>query len=91
MFRGPCPNEVASLSYASYIDIDFDAISHAVTLTAVWRQGITAQAARTPARLWREGDGLEVGVLVPEQPEEPEELKFGGFLTVVGEDETPGE
>ncbi|KAK0333303.1 protease B nonderepressible form [Friedmanniomyces endolithicus] len=90
VFRGPCPNEVASLSYASYIDIDFDAISHAVTLTAVWRQGITAQAARTPARLWREGDGLEVGVLVPEQPEEPEELKFGGFLTVVGEDETPG-
>jgi len=34
---------------------------------------------------------LEVGLLVPEQPEEPEELKLGGFLTVVGEDEEPGE
>ncbi|TKA68450.1 hypothetical protein B0A55_07725 [Friedmanniomyces simplex] len=90
VFRGPCPNEVASLSYASYIDIDYDTISHAVTLTAVWRQGIAAEAARTPARIWAEGDGLEVGVLVEEKADEPEELKLGGFLTVVGEDEKPG-
>ncbi|KAK0309731.1 protease B nonderepressible form [Friedmanniomyces endolithicus] len=90
VFRGPCPNEVASLSYASYIDIDFDAISHAVTLTAVWRQGIASKAARTPVRVWGEGGGLEVGVLVPETPDGPEELKLGGFLTVVGEDESPG-
>jgi len=82
---------VASLSYASYIDIDFDAISHAVTLTAVWRSGLSAKAARTPARVWGDGGGLEVGALVPEKPDEPEELKLGGFLTVVGEDDEPGE
>ncbi|KAK3112884.1 protease B nonderepressible form [Teratosphaeriaceae sp. CCFEE 6253] len=89
VFRGPCPNEAASLSYASYVDIDFDAISHAVTLTAVWRQGIAAAAARTPVKLWGEGDGLEVGVLVPQEADEPEELKLGGFLTVVGDDDKP--
>ena len=99
VFRGPCPNEAASLSYASYVDIDFDAISHAVTVTAIWRQGIAAAASRTPARLWGGKDGgggapggsLEVGVLVPQDPdpEEPEEVKLGGFLTVVGEDEKP--
>ncbi|KAK3652496.1 protease B nonderepressible form [Elasticomyces elasticus] len=90
-FRGECPNEIATLSFASYIDIDFDAISHAVTLTAVWRAGIGNPAARTPAKLWggQDGGGLEVGVLVPQTADEAEEIKLGGFLTVVGEDEYP--
>ncbi|KAK4899174.1 protease B nonderepressible form [Elasticomyces elasticus] len=88
-FRGPCPNEIATLSFASYIDIDFDAISHAVTFTVVWRAGIGNPGARTPAKLWGEGDGLEVGVLVPQTADEPEEIKLGGFLVVVGEDEHP--
>ncbi|KAK4961115.1 protease B nonderepressible form [Elasticomyces elasticus] len=91
-FRGACPNEIATLSFASYIDIDFDAISHAVTLTAVWRAGIGNPAARTPAKLWggqEGGGGLEVGVLVPQTADEAEEVKLGGFLAVVGEDEYP--
>ncbi|KAK5706683.1 protease B nonderepressible form [Elasticomyces elasticus] len=91
-FRGECPNEIATLSFASYIDIDFDAISHAVTLTAVWRAGLTNPAARTPAKLWggqEGGGGLEVGVLVPQKADEAEEVKLGGFLAVVGEDEYP--
>ena len=33
---------------------------------------------------------VEVGVLANEVPTEPEELKLGGWLTVVGEDEKPG-
>ncbi|KAK3676532.1 protease B nonderepressible form [Recurvomyces mirabilis] len=88
-FRGDCPNEAASLSYASYIDIDFDVISHAVTTTAFWRAGIASPAARTPARKWTENDSLEVGVLMPEKADEdePESIKMGGFLAVVGEDE----
>ncbi|KAK3664280.1 protease B nonderepressible form [Elasticomyces elasticus] len=90
-FRGECPNEIATLSFASYIDVDFDAISHAVTFTAVWRAGIGNPGARTPARLWggQEGGGLEVGVLVPQTADEAEEVKLGGFLVVVGEDEHP--
>ncbi|KAK5680993.1 protease B nonderepressible form [Elasticomyces elasticus] len=88
-FRGACPNEVATLSFASYIDIDFDAISHAVTLTAVWRAGIGNPGSRTPAKLWGQGDGLEVGVLVPQKADEAEEIKLGGYLVVVGEDEYP--
>ncbi|KAK5125523.1 hypothetical protein LTR85_000634 [Meristemomyces frigidus] len=88
-FKGPCVREAASLSYASYIDIDFDAISHAVTMAAFWRAGIEAEAARTLPRKWREGDSLEVGVLQVEDADEPEELKMGGYLTVVGEDDGP--
>jgi len=84
-FKGPCVNEAASLSYASSIDIDFDAISHAVTVAGYWRTG----QAKTEPRKWKEGDSLEVGVLQAEKPEEPEELKLGGYLTVLGEDEKP--
>ncbi|KAK4539998.1 hypothetical protein LTR36_009896 [Oleoguttula mirabilis] len=86
-FKGLCVNEAAALSYASYVDIDFDAISHAVTLTAFWREGIEAGAARTVARKWRGGDSLEVGILQSEVADEVEEVKMGGYLTVVGEED----
>ncbi|KAK5115918.1 hypothetical protein LTR62_000374 [Meristemomyces frigidus] len=88
-YRGDCPNEVASLSYASYIDLDFDIISHAVTATAFWRAAISSPAAKTPARMWTENDSLEVGLLMPEKADEdePESLKMGGFLAVIEEDE----
>lgn len=90
-FKGPCVNEAASLSYASGVDIDFDAISHAVTVTASWRAGIQNEASRTTPRKWSEVDSLEVGILHVEEADadEPEELKLGGYLTVVGEDEKP--
>ncbi|KAH9811718.1 PIG-X / PBN1 [Teratosphaeria destructans] len=89
--KGDCVNEVASLAFASYIDIDYDAISHAVTFTAFWRSSVQSPAARTPARKWKKGDSVEVGVLHEEDPaaDEPEELKFGGYLTVIGEDTKP--
>lgn len=88
-FKGACVNEAAALSYASYVDVDFDAISHAVTVAAFWRQGIEAEAARTLPRRWREGDSVEVGVLQAEEAEEAEELKMGGYLTVIGEEDGP--
>ena len=90
-FAGRCPNEAASLAYASYVDIDFDAISHAVTATAVWRAGIAPKAGvdHLRAEKVKDGDRLEVGVLMPEKPgdDEPESLKLGGWLAVAGEDD----
>ncbi|KAK5133150.1 hypothetical protein LTR08_008085 [Meristemomyces frigidus] len=91
-FKGPCVNEAAALSYASYLDLDFDVISHAVTATAYWRAGIEGPAARTPARTWGVGGRAEVGVLVEEDADgegEDEEVKLGGLLTVLGEDDAP--
>ncbi|KAH6681729.1 PIG-X [Halenospora varia] len=79
-----CLSRVSLLSSASTIDIDFDTISHALTLTAFW-----------PIRDWdldfksTSGDRLEVGILSVEQAVELEELSLGGFLTVVGEDSKP--
>lgn len=88
--KGACVNEAASLSYANYVDIDYDAISHAVTLTAFCRGDVKADAAKTLPRKWKGSDSLEVGVLQAETPDEPEELKLGGYLAVVGEDDKPG-
>ncbi|RDW78401.1 hypothetical protein BP5796_06253 [Coleophoma crateriformis] len=80
-----CISRVSSLRDANSVDIGYDTISHALTLTAFWSP-----------RTWdldlsnsNSKDRLEVGILSVESPKEPEELSLGGFLTVVGEDAKP--
>lgn len=80
-----CEEQVSSLLSASSIDIDFDTISHALTITAFW----PPQARDFDISNTGPNDRLEVGVLSVESPKEPEELSLGGFLTVVGEDTKP--
>jgi hypothetical protein len=67
------------------VDVDFDTISHALTITTFWPPATQSLDLTnfTPK------DRLEVGVLSVETPQEPEELSLGGFLTVVGEDSKP--
>jgi hypothetical protein len=77
-----CLKRLAALLTASTVDVDFDTISHALSITAFWppqSQSISLHN-QTPK------DRLEVGILSVESPKEPEELSLGGFLTVVGED-----
>ena len=71
---------------ADCLDIDFDTISQALVLNVFhgtppnftgWSEKIS--------KLDRFAK-LEVGILAPEIPKEPEELSLGGFLTVLGED-----
>lgn len=81
-----CRDKTSSLLSASYVDFDYDSISHALIINVFWAEG--------PANggLWNEevsrgeADTMEVGVLNNEVPIEPEELSLSGFLTVVGED-----
>lgn len=90
---GSCEAMTSALLEAAYVDVDFDAIAHALTFTAVWGAaggGVTELAARDLRKL-REGDRLEVGTLQVEASTDPEELSLGGFLTVLGEDERPSE
>lgn len=87
--KSSCVSEAAALSYASYLDIDFDVISHAVTLSGFWREGLSADMAKSVPTKGSPNDSLEVGVLVAEKSDEPEELKLGGYLTVIGEDDEP--
>lgn len=86
-----CKDQVASLSEASSINFDFDVISHALQITAVWTSGPGGGRWDETIRLLSKTDSVEVGVLNPEKPTEPEELSLGGFLTVLGEDDKPSE
>ncbi|PLB43188.1 PIG-X-domain-containing protein [Aspergillus steynii IBT 23096] len=82
-----CLRHAASLASADSLDINYDSISHALTLTGYW--------ARSPSGGWTEkiqkqaaGAGqVEVGFLGTEKALEPEEIKMGGLLGVVGSDD----
>ncbi|TVY23068.1 Protein pbn1 [Lachnellula hyalina] len=80
-----CLLRVELIQSASYLDIDFDTISHALSITAFWPQQTWSSLSlpNTPS------NRLEVGILSIQAPQAPEELSLGGFLTVVGEDASP--
>ncbi|KAK1145769.1 protease B nonderepressible form [Aspergillus melleus] len=82
-----CLRQAASLASADSLDINYDSISHALTLTGYW--------SRSPNGGWTEqirkpvaGAGqVEVGLLSTDKAVEPEEIKMGGLLGVVGSDD----
>lgn len=80
-----CLERVSSLLYASSVDIDFDAISLALTVTAFW----PSQMQDLSLKRTTSNDRLEVGILSVELSKQTDELSLGGFLTVVGEDTKP--
>ncbi len=87
-----CDAVLEELKHASTIDVDFDAISHAVILTVMWPpKTADSGSARSHSTIRQASpqDTIEVGVLHPEATTEPEELALGGFLTVVGETDHP--
>ncbi|KAB8349525.1 hypothetical protein FH972_023551 [Carpinus fangiana] len=81
-----CQEGALSLLTAKYFDADYDAISHALIVTAYWSAAPDSTgwaellSQRTPS------ERIEVGVLNAEPPTEPEELSMAGFLAVLGTD-----
>ena len=85
----PCKAKAATLRFADYLDIDYDAISQTFILSAF-------RHAPPEGGLWDEhidnaesSAKIEVGVLASEKATQPEEVSLGGFLTVIGEDKKP--
>ncbi|ESZ93721.1 hypothetical protein SBOR_5906 [Sclerotinia borealis F-4128] len=77
-----CLLRANTLLHASSVDIDFDAISHAMNTVAYWEpQTWDLEVTNLASK-----DRVEVGILSVETPLQPEELSLAGFLTVVGED-----
>jgi hypothetical protein len=75
---------------SNYLDVDYDTISRSVVLTAGWAQtpeGDQGWAERI--RLPKKDATVEIGVLTLEGNADPEDIQFGGFLTVLGQDERP--
>ncbi|KAL5360364.1 PIG-X [Aspergillus floccosus] len=82
-----CVRRVAELLTADSIDVNYDTISHALTISGYW--------SRTPSKGWTEEvraraagkDQIEVGLLGTEKAIEPEEIQMGGVLAVVGKED----
>lgn len=83
--------------YAASVDIDYDAISHAVDFRATWSADVDALVQRPGSGItdravvkYREDHRFEVGILQSEKADEVEELSLGGYLIVLGETDKPG-
>lgn len=92
-----CRHNVALLNVASYVDLDYDALSHALILTAFWSKPppvlVDPVGERTANDGWNlvidasPSDRNELGILRSVPATEPSHLQMEGFLTVVGEDD----
>jgi hypothetical protein len=94
-----CLHSASLISIADSVDLDYDSISHALTLTAFWSKQpevfYDPIGEFTTFDAWnidiqsKPTDKVEVGILSPDPPQDPSELSLSGFLAVVGEDDRP--
>lgn len=84
-----CVDLLRGFADATYLDIDYDTISRALVINAGFASApTTPRWAETITK--REGDGtVEIGILNHEPNPDPEDVQFGGFLVVLGEDDKP--
>lgn len=92
-----CLYDAALLNIVDSLDLDYDSISHTLSLTAFWSKpppavfdpiGQLTTFDRWPIDISSTKNGkVEVGILSASPATEPYELQLGGFLAVVGEDE----
>lgn len=94
----PCIHSASLLNIADSLEVDYDAISHALTFTAYWSRPppvfFDPISSETFYDSWTvtvdaHAEKVEVGVLSAEVAPNPSELQLSGFLTVVGEDKAP--
>ncbi|KAF1851018.1 PIG-X-domain-containing protein [Cucurbitaria berberidis CBS 394.84] len=84
-----CGNLTKQLLTAAYVDIDYDTISRAVVLTAAWPDAQGNEGWSEDIELPKKDSTVEIGVLSHEPNSDPEDVQFGGFLTVLGQDSAP--
>ncbi|KAI8940798.1 hypothetical protein NX059_002061 [Plenodomus lindquistii] len=84
-----CRGLAKDLLTATSLDIDYDTISRAVVLTAAWPTAPTSEGWSEDIALPHKEATVEIGVLSHEPNADPEDIQFGGFLTVLGQDTAP--
>jgi hypothetical protein len=87
--NGLCRLLGQQLHTAAYVDVDYDTITRAVVLTAVWSKAQTPDGWSEVIELPTADSTIEIGVLSHEPNSDPEDVQFGGFLTVLGQDTAP--
>ncbi|CEL09892.1 Putative Protein pbn1 [Aspergillus calidoustus] len=83
-----CYRRAELISSADSIDVNYDSISHSLTMSGYWSKAPGGADGWTEVIQKYQGakGQVEVGLLGAEPANEPEEIKMGGLLAVVGED-----
>ena len=96
-----CLHDASLLNLSDSLDIDYDSISHTLTLTAFWSKPPAVLydpiSESTIQNSWKidvrkaseAHHRVEVGVLSSSPATDAHDLQLSGFLTVVGEDNKP--
>ncbi|KAH9872804.1 hypothetical protein J1614_005198 [Plenodomus biglobosus] len=84
-----CQKLAKELLTATSLDVDYDTISRAVVLTAAWPSAPNGNGWSEDIVLPHKEATVEIGVLSHEPNADPEDIQFGGFLTVLGQDSAP--
>ncbi|MCJ1466049.1 protease B nonderepressible form [Pseudocyphellaria aurata] len=84
-----CAGKALNLNAVDYLDIDYDAISQSLVLSAFRCEPPTPGTWNAKFQKLGYSAKIEVGVLASERATEPEELSLGGFLTTIGESDKP--
>jgi hypothetical protein len=88
-YREKCEIILTGMRSAAYLDVDYDTITRALVVNVGWSSA--PRESSWDEDIYRgEKDGtIEIGVLNYEPNPDPEDIQFGGFLTVLGQDESP--
>ncbi|KAI1612194.1 PIG-X [Exophiala viscosa] len=94
-----CIHTASLLNIADNVDLDYDSISHALTMTVFWSKqppvvydpigDFTTLDAWNLDIETKNTDKAEVGILSAAPATEPSDIQLSGFLTSVGEDDHP--
>ncbi|KAL2825656.1 PIG-X [Aspergillus cavernicola] len=83
-----CFRRAELIRSADSIDINYDSISHALTMSGFWSSAPEGQKGWSEIIRKHEGgtDQVEVGLLGADKASEPEEIKMGGLLAAIGKE-----
>ncbi|KAL2865625.1 uncharacterized protein BJX67DRAFT_373018 [Aspergillus lucknowensis] len=82
-----CHRRAELILSADSIDINYDSVSHALTMSGYWSKSPTPEGWTETIQKYEGATGkVEVGLLGAEAANEPEEIKMGGLLADVGSD-----
>lgn len=82
-----CHDAAASVCTADTLDVDYNRNSNSFVLTLYWSQPLETHGWKeTISNHSPRKDKIDIGILAPQESLDPDELRVGGFLTVVGRD-----
>ncbi|KAE8150379.1 PIG-X [Aspergillus avenaceus] len=81
-----CRAQAERLRSADSVDLNYDSISHSLTVSGFWSRSAEGWS-ETISKHAAGADQIEIGLLGTERAVEPEEIKMGGLLGVVGRDD----